>query len=224
MNTLAFDTATPATAVALLLDGRGITEARDDPPAGAHPGHATRLLALADELLDAAGAAWRDLDAIAVGTGPGGFTGLRVGIATAHGLAASLRCRLSGISSLEALAAGALGEGSWPAALAVIDARRGEVFAALYERSGDGAPIRASAVRAVAPDAVTPPPPGTAVVGDGALRYRAALTFAGCELPDAAGPHLVRASAVALLAQREPAGAVLPEYVRRPDAELEAAR
>ena len=79
MIVLGFDTSTPATAVALrLADGR-TTQARDDPQAGAHPGHATRLLEMARELLARAGIAWSGIDRIAVGVGPGTFTGLRVG-------------------------------------------------------------------------------------------------------------------------------------------------
>ena len=107
MIALGFDTATPSTAVGLrLADGTTLT-ARDDPGLGERPGHATRLLAMADELLAEAGVAWSALDRIAVGLGPGRFTGLRVGIATARGLAQSLSVELVGVSSLMALAANA---------------------------------------------------------------------------------------------------------------------
>src|SRR5207249_206739 len=97
---LGFDTATLATAVALRRADASALEARDDPPAGEHPGHATRLLAMADELLERAGIGWEELERIAVGTGPGRFTGLRVGVATARALGQSSRAGLVGVSSL----------------------------------------------------------------------------------------------------------------------------
>src|SRR5260370_29845013 len=99
MIVLGFDTATRSTAVALrLADGRTL-QARDDPPPGEHPGHATRLLAMAHGLLADAGVPWRGLDRIAAGLRPGTFTGLRVAIATAPVLAQSLPAELVVISS-----------------------------------------------------------------------------------------------------------------------------
>ncbi len=109
MIVLGFDTATASTAVGL-RDAAGVTsELRDDPPAGAHPGHATRLLAMTGELLAQSGTGWNQVERIAVGLGPGRFTGLRVGVATARGLAQSLAVELVGVSSLRALAANAVG-------------------------------------------------------------------------------------------------------------------
>lgn len=107
MIVLGFDTSTPATAVALRLPGGTIIQARDDPKEGDRPGHATRLLALAADLLAGAGLRFADLERIAVGVGPGTFTGLRVGVATARGLAQSLDVKLVGVSSLRALAVAA---------------------------------------------------------------------------------------------------------------------
>lgn len=112
MILLGFDTATPATAVALRLTDGSAIEARDDPPAGERPGHTAHLLRLSAKLIDDAGIGWSDLDGIAVGLGPGTFTGLRVGVATARGLAQSLGAPLFGIPSLRALAAPALAESS----------------------------------------------------------------------------------------------------------------
>ncbi|HEX2086509.1 MAG TPA: tRNA (adenosine(37)-N6)-threonylcarbamoyltransferase complex dimerization subunit type 1 TsaB, partial [Solirubrobacteraceae bacterium] len=86
MKLLAFDTATPSTAVALVAAGVR-AERRHDPDPGERPGHAAQLLPLAARLLEDAGLAFRDLDRIAVGTGPGTFTGLRIGVATARALA-----------------------------------------------------------------------------------------------------------------------------------------
>src|ERR1700684_3399861 len=126
MIVLGFDTATPSTTVGLRLSEESARTARHDPAPAEHPGHATELLAMTAQLLAEAGVAWSALDRIAVGVGPGTFTGLRVGIATARGLAQSLSVELVGVSSLSALAREATLEGG--GVLAVIDARRGEVF------------------------------------------------------------------------------------------------
>jgi tRNA threonylcarbamoyladenosine biosynthesis protein TsaB len=140
---LGFDTATQASTVGLRLsDGRTL-HARDDPAADEHPGHATRLLTMARELLAQANLGWSELERIAVGVGPGRFTGLRVGIATARGLAQSLGVELVGVSSLRALGLAAAREAretdqAPPAGtIAVIDARRGEAFVAAYPATVD---------------------------------------------------------------------------------------
>ncbi len=145
MRVLAFDTATSLTVVALrdLDDAPNVClrtavdlTAVDVPPAGGRPGHARRLLALIEELLEQSGSGWEAIDRIAVGAGPGTFTGLRIGIATAQALAAATATPLVGISTLESLEQAALAPmtTSRPV-LAVIDARRGEAFVA-----GDGLP------------------------------------------------------------------------------------
>lgn len=88
MAVLGLDTATPSTAVAVLLDdGTTAFERRDDPPAGERPAHAARLLELAEAVLEEAALDWDAVTRLAVGVGPGGFTGLRIGIATARALA-----------------------------------------------------------------------------------------------------------------------------------------
>ena len=104
MNVLAFDTATPATTVALSGVGNVVYTARDDPPRGDRPGHATRLLPLATMVIDRAGIGWDGVDRIAVGVGPGTFTGLRIGIATARALARARGIPLVGVSTLQSLA------------------------------------------------------------------------------------------------------------------------
>jgi tRNA threonylcarbamoyladenosine biosynthesis protein TsaB len=266
MIILGIDTATSATAVALAAgEGAAARELRDDPAPGAHPGHATRLLAMADELLRAEGVSWREVQRIAVGLGPGAFTGLRVGAATARSLAQSLGAELVGVSSALALAHGALVAGA-PAALggpgtgapdrllAVIDARRGEVFAAAYElgaREGlvelaAPAPLppqqlaamlarlgphdghesgQAPAARAPAGAGAHASVGGWLAVGDGALAYESQVLAAGAQPAPRSSPlHRIAAASICALGALAQAGTaleqVLPDYRRRPDAEL----
>jgi tRNA threonylcarbamoyladenosine biosynthesis protein TsaB len=189
--TLAFDTATSVAAAALV---------RDDELLGERVSRAVAVLEAADELLRDAGLGRADLTGLAVGTGPGSFTGLRLGLAAARGLAFALDLAAAGISTLEALAAGA------PGALPVIDAGRREVFAA-------------------GPVVVSPQElelePGTVCVGDGAVRYRTIFEERGAEVPrDDDERHLVRARFHAQLARDfGPAEAIEPLYLRIPDAE-----
>jgi tRNA threonylcarbamoyladenosine biosynthesis protein TsaB len=226
MIVLGIDTSTSATTVGLALaDGR-VLEARDDPSPGAHPGHATRLLELANGLLARGDIDYPQLQRIAVGLGPGTFTGLRVGVATARGLAHSLALELVGVSSLTALATGALAECQQGkgGVLAIIDARRGEAFAAAYADER-----QLSAPQALRPTALVellqglPGGPWLAV-GDGALRFEQELRGAGAVVPDKDSPlHLISAAALCDLAINAPIAEprmILPEYCRRPDAEI----
>jgi len=231
MIVLGFDTATASTAVAVWRDGSS-RELRDDPPPGAHPGHATRLLAMAAELLADSELDWRALDRIAVGLGPGTFTGLRVGVATARGLALSLSLGIVGVSSLSALAAAALASEPQPGTvLALIDARRGEIFAAPYRAAGRE-PVALRAPRALEPQELgglavelDDSPSALLAVGDGAVRYRHHLEAAGIPLPADDSPlHRVSAAEICAAGARapDPAGEIrlVPDYGRRPDAEL----
>ena len=227
MIVLGFDTATPATAVGLRSADGTTLEACDIPASQERPGHATRLLPLADELLAQAGIDWGSLQRIAVGIGPGTFTGLRVGVATARGLAQSLALDLRGVSSLHALAHRAL-HGRRGSVLAAIDARRGEVFAGGWSSAGEN-----FAPRALAPEDIGDLPaherPSLAV-GDGTIRYRLHFEALGIEVPpDTSSLHRVSAATICELAcPREGAldiepsapATVLPDYLRRPDAEI----
>jgi tRNA threonylcarbamoyladenosine biosynthesis protein TsaB len=230
MIVLGLDTATAATVVGLSLADGSVLEARDDPTGEQRPGHATRLLPLTGELLAEAGIGWGKLERIAVGVGPGTFTGLRVGVATARGLALSLGVPLVGVSSLRALAHGVsahAGGQADGAVLAVIDARRGEVFVAAYDGQAE----------LVAPHPLPPGEVGALLervaseaglerwiaVGDGAVRFRDLLEPTGALVPDARSAlHLIQARAICelgALASVADAG-VVPDYRRRPDAEI----
>jgi tRNA threonylcarbamoyladenosine biosynthesis protein TsaB len=234
---LGFDTATPATAVALRLADGTTLRARDDPAPGERPGHTARLLPLANELLAHAGLDWSALQRIAVGVGPGTFTGLRVGVATARGLAQSLGVEVVGVGTLEVLARAALraaaGEGQQhPHVLAAIDARRGEAFAAAWGAERDGPPRELAPPHALVPADLAALPARVGrdgqepwlAVGDGALRFREHLEAIVVAVPEDASPlHRVDAGVVCELALDAPAGAleeVLPDYRRRPDAEI----
>jgi tRNA threonylcarbamoyladenosine biosynthesis protein TsaB len=222
---LGLDTATPAT-VAGVLRGDGVVfEARHDPQPGERPGHATRLLGLVDEVLDAAGLSLGEVDRIAAGVGPGSFTGLRIGIATARGLAQATGAELVAASTLRALAEGA------PAAerpvAAVVDARRGEAFAAAW--IGDTEVIAPAALSPEALARALTALSGTPLaLGDGALRFRAQLEPAGALIPPDDDPlHRVAARHICRIgAGARPAGidAVVPDYRRLPDAEARVRR
>jgi len=205
---LGLDTATADTAVALWAPGGPEVERRDEPPLGARPAHALRLLPLVEEVLVAAGAGWEQIERIAVGVGPGSFTGLRLGIATARGLAQARDIPVVGVSSLAALADGG------DAALAVIDARRGEVFAAAPGVFGPAAWDPEELAARIQP--------GWLTIGDGAVRFREPLERAGAVIPADDSPlHRVSALSVCRLgAKVEPADrdALLPDYRREPDA------
>jgi tRNA threonylcarbamoyladenosine biosynthesis protein TsaB len=217
---LGLDTATPRTAVALELPGGEVREAVHDPRPGERPGHATRLLPLAARLLQDADLAFSDVGLIAVGLGPGTFTGLRIGVATARGLAQASGAPLAGVSSLRALAEPL----DTQAALAVLDARRGEAFVAGF--AGDREVLAPAALGPDALAALDPPPGGGSwlAAGDGAIRFRDALERAGATvLPDIDPAHRITATAICRLARaagRTPREELVPVYVRAPDAAI----
>jgi tRNA threonylcarbamoyladenosine biosynthesis protein TsaB len=213
---LGLDTATPATAVALLRADGTTDEAYSEAPAGARPQHAQLLLAMAAELLERAGLDWRQIDRLAAGVGPGGYTGLRIGLATAHGIAQSSGAALVGVGTLLALAEPVAGR----AAAAVLDARRGEAFVAVYRDGEELLAPRTCRPEEIAALALTGGPQ-TLAIGDGAQRYRESIERGGIEVaPAASGLHRLSAAAICRLAAAGSFGAANPDYLRLADAEI----
>jgi tRNA threonylcarbamoyladenosine biosynthesis protein TsaB len=172
----------------------------------------------------AAAGGWDSVGRIAVGLGPGSFTGLRIGIATARGLRAALGLPVVGVCSLDGLARGITAEAAAGRdRLAVLDARRGEVFAALYSPGGERilGPLVATASELAEQLRRRPEPPVAA--GSGALAFRAELAGAGVEVLDHSDPaNRVSALDICALgaeAAAAAAGSLDPIYLRPPDAE-----
>lgn len=225
MRVLAIDTSSELGSVAVLVGGELAAEIA----ARVRARHGETLLPLIARALEHAGVAKTELELIACGVGPGSFTGTRIGVATAKGLALALDRPLVGVVSLVAIARAA--PGTWIAP--VVDAHKGEVYTGLFERTAEGA-----LVERMAP--ISAPPNEAAR----AIRERAgerALTLAGSglrrypELSDALAPATLlpaiydppRAAVIALEASEQlrargpdDRGALEPLYVRPSDAEL----
>jgi tRNA threonylcarbamoyl adenosine modification protein YeaZ len=195
MVILAFDTATDVATAALVREGEVLGERRS---------RAARILVDVEELLAEAGLAPDAVDGIAVGTGPGRYTGLRMGLVTARTLAFSLGVGVAGVSTLDALAAGS------PGGVPVLDARRGEVFTL----------ANATGPAVLAPEDLHVET-GRTYVGDGAVRYRTLIEERGGPVPpDESDVHIPWARHHAALAgEFGPAEQAEPLYLRVPDAE-----
>ena len=248
MTLLAIESATDMVGVALLRDDGASAER-------VHLGgraHAERLIPLVEEVCAVSGCSISDIDVVAVDVGPGLFTGLRVGVATAKALGQALSVGLLGVTSLDILAAAALEragadreerEGAVPTVVSVIDARRGEVFAAayLFERSDPGDPVDPGTVRNDRPEPIVPDAleawlvelaethGRVVVVGDGAVRYyrqlaaNASLDLAGAAELSAPPPLALAHLARARLARGEvprAAADLVPDYRRPADARI----
>jgi tRNA threonylcarbamoyladenosine biosynthesis protein TsaB len=158
---------------------------------------------------------------LAVGLGPGSFTGLRIGIATARGLGASLGLPVTGICTLDAIGRGMGEAGVEGDRLAVLDARRGEVFAALYSQRGERIwePLVCRPEELEKRLATLPAPPPAA--GSGAIRFRHELARHGVRIADDADPvqRVAARHICALAAASSGGGPLAPIYLRPPDAE-----
>jgi tRNA threonylcarbamoyladenosine biosynthesis protein TsaB len=234
--TLALDTTTKAGSVAVMEGDRLLAVIHGD----AGRTHGERLPGEIEAVLRRADVTPRELGLLAVATGPGAFTGLRIGLAAIQGLAMVIDRPVVGVSALDALAASVL-EGAdssvaWVAPW--MDAQRGEVFAAFYSRDERAAaavvPSRdpvvgtpAVLLRTLSPVLIE----RTVFVGDGALRYQAEIAeFTGrsarvAAAPTALSPFIARlGQKLAARGQAGPPHALQPLYIRRSDAELERAR
>jgi tRNA threonylcarbamoyladenosine biosynthesis protein TsaB len=218
LTVLGFDTATAELTVAVTRGGEVLEEASVGALEG-HPRHAVALLPEVERLVETAGG-WGEIERIGVGVGPGSYTGLRIGITTARGLAQSTGRPLAPVGSLAALARGMP---SGRPRLALIDARRSQLFAALWSADGDELWEPLVAAPAEVAERVAAEAPGALAAGDGSLRFRHELEAAGVAIPDESDPsHMVRARFVCELATDAAvadAGGVQPIYLREPDAE-----
>lgn len=222
---LGVDTATADTAVAVTFAGELVSERSVPPGTDGRPRHAPALLGEIAAVVDQAGG-WERIGAIAVGVGPGTFTGLRVGIATVRAIAQARELAVVGVSSLAALALGidAPPGASKRSRLAVIDARRGQVFAAAHRVDAGVIWEPFVAVPEELCARVGELELSPVAVGDGSLRFRMQLEAAGVDvLPDADPAHRMAARHICALAVESEAGRperVAPLYLRRPDAEI----
>ena len=221
MTVLGIDTSTAAGGVALLAGDQVLGRLDDS--------HALlpsrRLLPLILELLERCQLHLQDLTGIAVAAGPGSFTGLRIGLATANGLGFALACPVLGVSSLHAFAEeAAVAASACGGIVSLLDARRGQVFAARFRAQAGGA-VRESEDEIVAVDEACGGlvRSGDVVLGDGAMRYQGDLG-----LPPGAHVLSTIASAAAgvarlgrdALLRGTPLSPALPRYLRRLDVEL----
>lgn len=233
MRVLALETATSSCTVAVMRDGELLAETILQVPRA----HSTRLMPLIAQALADSGVAKAELDAIAVGTGPGSFTGLRIGLATAKGLAYALGKPCVGVPTLKAMAYGTGAQIGL--VVAMLDAKRGEVFAAVYA-AGNNDPSTWAEV--MPPSHIGIEQLGetirslreglrhtwqfVTVCGDVAAKYAEALGLGEVVRVAQAGALLPRAWAVAELGRSQlekgDAGepdAVLPVYLRKSEAE-----
>jgi len=215
---LALETASDACSVALLVDERCLERHVIAPRR-----HAELVLSMVQELLDEAGVALTELDALAFGRGPGSFTGLRVAAGVIQGLAYGADLPVVPVSSLQALAQGALREGAGARVLAAFDARLGEVYWGAYEDDGGGLMRVHADDLAATPEAVPlPPGDGWLGAGEGWRAYPDILAARiGDKLRATQPDRMVRALDVATLAKvvhadgdSVGAAAALPVYVR----------
>jgi len=216
---LVLDTSTGVVTVAVARAGEGEREVLAEisiPSRGA----SETLLPAARAALDLAGTDLSEVERILVGVGPGTFTGIRIALAVTRALSLATGAALSRNSTLAALAAPALLGTAEPEVLAVLDARRRQVFAQRFGDDGARGGISCSAPEEL-PAMLAPVEERTLIVGDGAVRYREALSGLGRVPPEASPLHRVTAVGHVLSADLAPVPVreVVPLYVREPDAE-----
>ena len=227
MNIVAIETATETVGVAV----RANDGAEAELTLTGRRRHVESLTPALEHLLGQVGLRAAEVEAIAVDLGPGLFTGLRVGVSAAKGLAQALGIGVIGLSSLDVLLAASAGSGQTGLLLAAVDARRGEVFAALRDVDGNGTATDVMPAGLFAPEALAAELTrfgGRAIhaVGDGAVRYADQLESVdgvfvrrvGLQFPP---PSVLLSLAMAQLSAGESpvaAAAVVPIYMRAADA------
>lgn len=228
---LSMDTATPCSAVALTSGTRKNGRVLASLSLTGNVTHSRRLLTTVDFLLQAAGLSWPQIDGIGVSLGPGSFTGLRIGMATAKGLAAAAEKALIGISSLDSLAAKC---STSRLICVVVDARKKEVYTALYRCTREGLAERIGDITAVTPEKlggiITEP---VLMIGDGAVLYGDLFKemLGDLVLFAPAMLHELSAASLGLLAGEKlvvdealDVAEAVPLYIRSSDAELNLAQ
>ncbi len=224
MRILAFETSAKAASVALVQDGQLLAESYQNTGLT----HSQTILSMAQDLLKSCGLAPADLDAVAVAAGPGSFTGVRIGVAAAKGLAWGLELPCRGVSTLKAMAL-SLGVADGYV-LAAMDARRGQVYNALFRAEQGGLTQiredRAISLEELERDLESLEGP-IYLVGDGSKLCKERLTAGNLVLPPEHRMHQ-RAAGVGLLAWQEllegasaDGAALTPNYLRLSQAERE---
>jgi tRNA threonylcarbamoyladenosine biosynthesis protein TsaB len=220
---LALETATMCGSVALVENCKVLAEYSLDIPAT----HSHRLLGQIEQIRLDVGAAWPELAGIAVSLGPGSFTGLRIGLSMAKGLALAHSLPLLGISTLDGLARQVVAPAG-TGICALLDARKQEVYAAFYVCGDNGLPVRTSADLVIAPEKLLEYLEGPVImVGDGGQVYRHLFQEQPDTLFAPPSSHFPRAATVGLLAEEKLAGhdlldpvTAVPVYVRASEAEI----
>ncbi|KZD04209.1 tRNA (adenosine(37)-N6)-threonylcarbamoyltransferase complex dimerization subunit type 1 TsaB [Oceanibaculum pacificum] len=217
MKILALDTALSGCSVAILQDGRALAHRQRTMARG----QAEALLPMVEAAMAEAGMAYAALDRLAVTVGPGSFTGLRIGLATARALALAAGKPLVGVTTLEAIAEGALaGHPTGKPVLVALDSRRGDLFVQLFDAgSRPLCPPQAVAPADLAALVRTGP---LLLAGDAAETARDSLRAAGLAVEIADAPAQPDARLVAALGATRalPDGPVGPLYLRAPDVTL----
>ncbi len=222
---LAIDTATRGCTVSLTCGGFNDGEVIGLQILNNDLTHSRRLLRTIDDVIIKAGIGWQQIDGVAVGLGPGSFTGLRIGMATAKGLVASAGIPLLGVSTLDSLAAGCMPMKGCRVC-SVIDARKKEVYAAFYGHDEKGCPVREGEILAIKPQALAAMIQSPVIfVGDGVITYREKFVEMLGEKAVFAASHLhtPNGAAIGLLAHDQllnPPKSLAPFYIRASDAEL----
>lgn len=227
MHILAIDTATPRTVVAVWKDRRALAEYGE-----ASRNHSVTLLPAINRMLTGLGLERSGIGAVAVGIGPGSFTGLRVGLAMAKSMAYAMDVPLVGVSTLTALALNG-DMGAENRICAVLDALKNEVYCAVY-RAGDGALEEVQAAGAFDPEKLARElareKSSCQLLGSGALRYRKVFcdVLGGSAIfPEDESLHQIKAGSIGMLGQvrlrsgeRDDPMRLEPDYCRLSEAEL----